>query len=273
MTAAATALTASATARPPGVGTPAVRPGGQCGPEPVEQERGRQRGDDVVVEARLDGLEKREDGGADEEHEHGVGPRRPARDDEREDQNRRRAGDRPVREEPDPGLARIPGQRRAADGPSGDRGGGIAERHHGPDRRDDRQVRVAEDEDEQQDDGRIRHDPRVVAADDALAVEPRPIRGIAQTLNASAAAAQAAAPGRSSQRRASAKRPMAAWTALRFHSAGVIGKPARSASRRSRGRSSGRSGLQVPVVPRDVALEAVALEARLADPVMLARDR
>ena len=118
-------------------------------PELVDHERRWKRGDDVVVDPRPDRLEERVDGGADQQDRGRVRASRATRDED-EDGERRRRRHGPVRQQPDPRLLAVPGQGRPADQPAGDRGGRVAERHHGPHRGGDRQVLAREDEDQQQ---------------------------------------------------------------------------------------------------------------------------
>ncbi len=148
--------------------TPPGKRSGRRRPRPdqghlVDRERGRQSGDDVVVDARRHGLQERVDPGAQHQDGDGVGLRLAGAHEE-EHEDGRGPGDGPVRQQADPGLAGIPRERRAADGPAGDGRRRIAKRHHGPHGRGDGQVRPLEHQDQQQDHGRVRDDPGVVPA-------------------------------------------------------------------------------------------------------------
>ncbi len=137
--------------------------------DPRQEEERRKRRHEVVVDPRAHRLQEREEPGSRHENRHGE--RRDAPRREREDQDRTDSAERPVREEADPGLPRVPRKNRPAEGRAEDRGGRIAEGHHGPHRGRDRQVLPAEDQDQDEHDRGVRDDPRV-AVPGRRAIEP-----------------------------------------------------------------------------------------------------
>ena len=134
--------------------------GGNGRRNPREEERRRRRRHQVVVEAGPDGLQKREESRTSHEHRDRFGLER-ARGHEAENEDAGGSAEGPVRDEADPRLLAIPGEARSSDESSGNRSGRVAESHHRPDRRGDRKIAVAEENDQDEHHRGIRHDAGV----------------------------------------------------------------------------------------------------------------